>query len=214
MKNLWLFVIPLFVLGCDEELIEKIIEKRVRYDSIVYRDRPVIVIDTVLLEVIKTETDTVYKVRVDSIFVYDTIVEHHYGDTLWIFFMQDVYVVPEELQPIVTSFGLDAQRYGFNPPGGPLVIAFVPAEQLPGAGWSSHTYTTQWQWFIDLRDDIPTRYLYSSIYREMAVNQLGFKYTNDGGPMDPRFDPYSISFEAGGDEKESYLGWLFDEEGN
>jgi hypothetical protein len=181
MKLLPVFILIIFSCGCTEE-IREIITKIER--------------DTIQIPVyIKTPPDTIYQV------------EHIYKDTLYLYITHTTTDIPEELQDIVRAFYADATRFKKTVYGGEIVIEYQDRSKLPFRSWSSYSYMFAGQYTIVVADDIPPRFLYSSIYRELARLQDLRIYEPSGDViMNPLFDPYKLTLETNNEE---YLKELF-----
>jgi hypothetical protein len=179
----------------------------------VYIDKLVLVHDTIKI----TDIDTVFLTQtiidVDTIFQTETITDtvfithHHYLDTMYVIgTIRPVYSVPDELQPFVEDFYMQAAKYGHNAPGGVLLVYYT--DNLPGEGWSSHSYDLGGQMVVEISGSIPPHQLYTPMLRELARLQLGKKYTNiPDRIMNPVFPPERLVITS--PDKESYLQVLF-----
>lgn len=192
--KLWRKLIPCFALVlmfcCTEEIIVPGPERVVIKDSIVYRDRIMLRIDSVAIAgdsipypvpgadsihyiqgPVQWRVDTVYVVLVER----DTVVERVYGDTLVMYTGGSYQMIPEELQPITTEFFVDARKRGFDPPGGMVVIAI---EDL-GAVQQAYSHHVDDFHVIVVNGRQTYDAMFIPIYREMARWQLDRDYSAD-----------------------------------
>lgn len=210
MKTLLPFaVLLLFALGCTETEyieVEKLIRDTVKVQQFV--DRYFTGTDTVEIPVImevptptrnQTDTvvqyvyDTIYQIRIDSIFVtktittIDTVVirERWYGDTLMVTVGRAVFQIPRELEKMVDQFYLDAQFYGLNPPGYPMLIEYSEMDPVLQA----YSFTAYYQRFVKLNPSLTTDESYVPLMREMARLYLGKFYSNDPNSVMNPFYP-------------------------
>lgn len=145
----------------------------VNVSDTIYIDR----VDTIKVEKI------VYVPRVDSVFIEtivylrDTIMvrDFVYGDTLYISSGRDYYSVPEEIQPFVSQFFIDAQAYGHNPNGGEMLIEVVEMDDVIQA----YGFEVYGQVFIRVNANLTNDERYLPVTRELARLQLGKEYSQD-----------------------------------
>ena len=196
-------------------------------EIIKYIDRPALaptiitirdtVRDTVSVNVVIHETDTVIKVVTKEVIkVVEKIVNHYdtiinnvvqtihdttvltvydrtviYKDTFWVATMiRPVNNIPAELLIYVQEF---YQLAGPSANGGPMIIQYVHPEDLAGENWSSDSFWFGGQWsqmVIELDESLPGEQHRAGILRELARLQLKKKYVTDVNKiMCPLFNP-------------------------
>lgn len=199
MKHLTIPVLILFAMGCTEEVIK--IQKEIVRDTVTierFTDRYFTGVDTITIEtvveiptptrseadtVIQFVYDTIYQIRIDSIFITRTVVEHdtvmirdtYYGDTLMITVGRAVFQWPRELEDMVNQFYIDAQAHGLNPPGYPMLIEYSEMDPILQA----YSFTAYYQRFIKLNTTLTVDESYIPLMREMARLYLGKVYSDD-----------------------------------
>lgn len=229
------FALALLALGgCEQDVL---IQKEIVRDTI-YVPTPVVQtlageirIDTVSITEYKTErtTDTVYQFirdvdsvfiqRVDTIFITETeykfdtiyIASHLYVDTVFIFaYGRSTFRVHPDLIPIIQEFNGQMRERGLVPYGDGLLYMSVYGRLEPPASWSSWGYEgVAGQWVIEIDPILTPENAMTPIAREMARRQLGYKYTNDLGPMDPTFDENIVQMNSPQQVKDIYWNNLF-----
>lgn len=227
MKHLILIFAVIVIASCTKEVIKPvkemvyitkdsvIIDKDTIYVPVhdtIYVNKEVLRVDTVKVTVQVTETDTVFVARIDTVYriEYEEVIvhEHHYFDTLLVFPGHNTFYVPNELTPFLSAFYSDADKYGWQVTGGELVVAYASSNEFPGEGWNSYSYFFAQQWVIIVNGDLDTKYLFTPMYRELALEQLGRKYTRDNSIMDPLFDPTKLTLDTK-ELNKPYLDKLF-----
>lgn len=182
-----------FQVVTKDSLIIKETEKIVHhYDTTVIVER-----DTIIKEVLVTVTDTVTQIVHDTttLTVYDRTVV--YLDTAYVFiYMRNITSIPEAIQPHVNEFFGLTSAYNKNAPGGPILIYYVPGDDIPGEQWVSHSYwiggafTPYGQMVIEISESLPPELHRASILRELGRLQLKRKYVTDVNKiMCPLFPP-------------------------
>lgn len=214
--------VALLVLGCTEiEYIE--IEKRIR-DTVIQKefvDRYFAGVDsTKIPTVVETpvpsrekedsiiiQKDTIWSVRVDSVFIvetrteYDTVVtrEKTFGDTLFVTVGRAFYQVPAELQKMVDQFYLDAQSYGLNPPGYPMLIEYAEIDPILQA----YSFVAYYQRFLKLNQTLTVDESYVPLMRELARLYNGKHYSADpNSVLHPFYPSDKIRWSNRGQYKE------------
>jgi hypothetical protein len=96
------------------------------------------------------------------------------------------------------------------PYGDMLLYMSVYGRLEPPASWSSWGYEgVAGQWSIEIDPLLTPNNAMTPIAREMARRQLGYKYTNDLGPMDPTFDENIVQMNSPQEVKDIYWNNLF-----
>lgn len=159
----------------------------------------------IIKEVVKTVTeyDTVFIVNntVDTVRIVDTVqvvvVRNQvlYHDSIYYPQMiRPVNSIPGELQEFVNDFYSQAGGRGWSVLGGPMIVSYVHADNLPGESWNSHSYwiggANYGQMVIEVNEELPTEQQRASILRELARLQLKKRYlTDESKIMCPWFNP-------------------------
>jgi hypothetical protein len=165
------------------------------------------------------DVDSVFVERVDTIriteteFVYDTIyiASHQYLDTVYVFaYGRSTFRVHPDLIPIIIEFNTQMRERELVPYGDMLLYMSVYGRLEPPASWSSWGYEgVTGQWSIEIDPILTPENALTPIAREMARRQLGYKYTNDLGPMDPQFDENIVQMNSPQEVKDIYWNNLF-----
>lgn len=218
------------MLSCEEEVIKLITE--VQHDTITvekFIDRAFVGTDTVEINSLITETDTILVAKIDSIFIYKTLsdtvympsdtvyiydtitqVLHHYTDTLVGYVSRDIEFIPDEYREIVMEFYTLVNQYGTTQTEFyEQIIDYWTYQEAPPANRSSFSIIVHGQWVLKVRDDISPDEAYTPIMREMARILLGKQFTTDDNIMNPSFDWKKIKLSDSDEVKKPYLDALF-----
>lgn len=149
--------------------------------------------------------------------VYDTIWQTVYDRT--VIYHDTAFVsdadhptswVPSELTPFMSEFQDEAFKRNKVVNGMPIIVQYVHPEDLPGDSWVSFSYHFGNQYVIQVTESLPTEYLYSAMFRELARLELvpRKKYSSDPNKiMCNLFDPFRLTTNS--PDKKQYLDVLF-----
>jgi hypothetical protein len=165
------------------------------------------------------DVDSVFVDRIDTVWIteteyrYDTIyiASHVYVDTVFVFaYGRSTFRVHPDLIPIIIEFNTQMRERELIPYGDGLLYMSVYGRLEPPASWSSWGYEgVAGQWVIEIDPILTPQNALTPIAREMARRQLGYKYTNDLGPMDPQFDENIVQMNSPQEVKDIYWNNLF-----
>lgn len=183
----------------------------------VFLDKMLLRVDTIKMNVVTTDVDTVFQVITDSVFIYTTLYEtifiteirHIYHDTLFIPIGWSTTSLGA-YEPSVAEFYNLAIKYGRYAPGGDVIIEQWIAAEAPPASRSSYSFYYYDQFILKIKESLTPEEAYTSILREMAHWQLGKPYsTNPNEIMSPDFDWRRLKLSSTDAQKKPFLDKLF-----